>query len=403
MFSSATLSDNNLSEVNKIILEIVTNFNNVGIKITDSMFNISENVALYMKALLNNSDNIQDIFNSVYWKTSDILSQIELSFRYIYNQNKNAIDEYYKKKYANFDFKKFLSSHRDIVNQADMSKHTSMKYLYDLFMNGTYVVDDFTSESNVQNLFSKVLADSSSDRNYECLIKLKKTLLEYRGFKEFEYIVKDFKELYSHKGEFKDLYPNKLKEIEKKESLIVALNKKINKKGLFKLNKKKLESTQNERNKVITELINDYNELDTLKIKDDIYNFVNEDTDLYNVLVFTSYNFEYFVHLLELDNEEMTIVNIDKHMLKLKKFIYDNYIDVLNNILISEDKSLEKIIVDMYKLNSIVLSEDDLALDQINKYLENVDKLLVYFDVYTVMLNLKDVDFLLKAPAIINK
>ncbi len=393
----------NLQEVNKIIFEIHDSFKNAGVVLTEKDFDISENVNLYMKTLLSNSDVIQDVFNNIFWKTSNLLGQIEINYRYLYNKYKSKIDDYYKQKYANFDYDKYLNSHRDLVTSNELAKHSSLKYIYDLFINGTYEVEDFVSESRVQNLFNKVLADSSSDRNYESLIKLKGSLMEYKTYLDFEYIIKDFKELYSHKEEYKDLFSNKIKEINKKESSIAGFNKKINKTGLFKLNKKKKEAAITERNKLIDELINDYKELDELRIKDCIYNYVTPETSLYNILVFTSYNLVYFVGLLEKTGEEINVDVVNKNMLNLQKYLYDYHKDIINNIYIEEDKQIDKIIVEMYKRNSIVLTEDDISIDNINKYLDSVNKLIVYFDVYTVMINLKDVDFILKVPNVLKK
>ena len=90
-------------------------------------------------------------------------------------------------------------------------------------------------------------------------------------------------------------------------------------------------------------------------------------------------------------------------MTKLQKYLYDYHKDIINNIYIEEDKQMDKIIVEMYKRNSIVLSEEDISADNISKYLDSVNKLIVYFDVYTVMLNLKDVDFILKVPNVLKK
>ena len=393
----------NLQDVNKIIMDINESFKTVGIVLTEKDFDISENVNLYMKSLLTNSENIQDVFNNIFWKTSNLLGQIEINYRYLYNKHKNKIDDYFKQKYANFDYTKYLNSHRDLVSSNELAKHSSLKYIYDLFINGVYEVEDFVSESRVQNLFNKVLADSSSDRNYECLIKLKNSLREYKGYLDYEYIINDFKELYSHQAEYKGLFDNKLKDIAKKESSVISFNKKINKKGLFKLNKKKLDIALNERNRLIDELINDYKELDELRIKDYILNHVTPETSLYNILVFTSYNLIYFVSLLERQGEEITVDNVNKQMLNLQKYLYDNYIDIINNIYINEDKQIDKIIVEMYKRNSIVLTEEDIAAESIGKYIESVDKLITYFDVYTVMINLKDVDFILKVPNVLKK
>lgn len=397
------LDNSDLKAVNDIINKIIDSFKNTGIILKDTDFNYSDNVNKYMKALLLNDKKIQDIFNEIYFETSDLLIQIELNFRYLYYKNKNKIDDYYKQKYSTFDFNKFISNHRQIINNNEKIKHGSVKYIYDKFMNKEYDPEDFISESRVQNLFSKILTDPANERNYENLIKLKNALYEYKGCIKYEYIINDFKELYTHKEEYKDLFQNKLKEISKKEKNIFSLNKKINKKGLFKLNKNKLAAVKSEKNKVILELSNDYKELDDLKIKHYIFNFTNEESDYYNALKFASYDFVYFVELLEKDNEELNIENIDKHLLNLNKYLYDNDISIINNVGILDEKDLPKIISEMFKLNSLILETDSLSSDVIDKEIEIVDKTLIYFDIYTLMINLADFDYLLKAPETLNK
>ena len=57
----------------------------------------------------------------------------------------------------------------------------------------------------------------------------------------------------------------------------------------------------------------------------------------------------------------------------------------------------------MYKLNSIVIVEDKLGLDQIDRVIESVDKLLIYYDIYALMINLKDFRYLIDAPEALRK
>ena len=393
----------NLNEVNQIVKLIIQSFQAAGVALTDADFNYSDSVNTYIKTLLTNESAVQDVFNELYFKTPDIIIQIELNFRYLLYKNKAKIDEFYKTKYAEFDFEGFLANHIKLVNSNETIKHQSVKYIYDLFMNKTLEVDEFISESKVQNLFSTIMADPGYERNYENLIKLKKSLVEYKGYLKFEFIVKDFRELYAHKEEYKGLFANKLKEISKKESNLFALNKKLNKTGFFKLNKVKRASVKVEKNKLVEELINDYKELDDLKIKETISTYIRDDTNYYNVLKFATYNFNYFIKLLISNNEELTMDNINSKLNELLHYLYDNEFDIINHISVVEEKDIAKIIVEMYKLNNINLTVDKLDIVQIDKTIEIVDKLLIYYDVYSLMINLKDIDFLLQVPVVLNK
>ena len=393
----------NLDEVNQIVKKIIESFKIAGIELTEKDFNYSDSVNIYIKTLLNSEAAVQDVFNELYFKTPDIILQIELNFRYLFYKNKSKIDDFYAKKYEEFNFDEFLANHIQQVNNVEQMKHQSVKYIYDLFMNKTLEVDEFIVESKVQNLLSSMLVDPAYDRNYENLVNLKKSLIEYKGYLKFEYIIKDFKELYSHKNEFKGLFENKLKEISKKEHNLFALNKKLNKKGFFMLNRAKRATVTVEKNKLVEELINDYNELDNLKIKETINLYIMDDTNYYSMLKFATYNFNYFIKLLTSNNDELTMSNINNIYLELSKYLYDNEFDIINHISILEDKEIDKIIVEMYKLNNINLTVDKLDITQIDKTIETVDKLLLYYDIFNLMINLKDIDFLLNVPIVLGK
>ena len=393
----------NLGEVNQIVKLIISSFKTAGVVLTEADFNYGTSVNTYIKTLLTNEAAVQDVFNELYFKTPDIIIQMELNFRYLYYKNKAKIDEFYNKKYAEFDFEAFLANHIKLVNNNDYIKHHNIKYIYDLFMNKTLEVDEFISESKIQNLFSSIITDPSYERNYENLLSLKKSLVEYRGYLKFEYIVKDFRELYLHKEEYKGLFASKLKEISKKENNLFAINKKLNKTGFFKLNKVKRATVKVEKNKLVEELINDYKELDDLKIKETISSYIRDDTNYYNVLKFATYNFNYFIKLLTSDNEELTMDNINSKLNELLHYLYDNEFDIINHISVVEEKDIAKIIVEMYKLNNINLTVEKLDIVQIDKTIEIVDKLLIYYDIYSLMINLKDISFLLEVPIVLNK
>ena len=268
-------TNNNLTEVNSILGEIVNTFKAAGINLTADDFTHTEAVNTYMQAFFSGGDSIQDVFNNIYWRNSDLIIQIELNIRYLYYKYENKLIEFFKAKYESFDFDKFITSHSA---SNEKIKHQSVKYIFDLFMDKTINVDDFIIESRIQDLIGSLLLDPSSNRNYDNLLKLKGSLFEYKGYLKYEYIFKNFKELYTHKEEFKDLFANKLKEISKKEKNLFAINKKINKKGFFKLNKVKLADAKTERTNVLNELINDYKELDDLKIKETVSKHVTNYT-----------------------------------------------------------------------------------------------------------------------------
>ena len=394
---------NNLKDENEIILEILGLFKECGVELTAKEFNYSDNVHTYFKALLSNDQNIQDIFNKLFWQSPDIMKQIELNIKSLYYKYESKIDNYYKEKYETFDFDTFILNHRNSVYANEVLKHKSVKYIFDLFITEKFDTDDFLVESRVQDLINSLLTDPSSEKNYDNLLKLKKSLLEFEEFNKFQYIIDDFKELFQKREEYKTVFSDKLKEISTKEKNLFKINKKIENKGLFKLNKNKIADQKLMRNSIIKELVTDYETLDELKIKDTISKYVTNETNYYDILKFTSYNFCYFIKLLEKQNEEINIENINDHMLKLNQYIYDNSMEIINNITINDEKNIPKIISDMYKLNSLNVEEEKVVPEQIRKTIDNVDKLLLYFDIYALSINLKEIKFLVTAPSMIKK
>ena len=403
LFYNLEHASNNLDEVNNSIRTIISNFRTAGISLTEEDFTFTKYVHEYIRSVLGNKENVQDVFNEIYWKDSDILKQFELNVRYLYYKNESKLDEYYKNKYSAFDFSTFIHEHKNKIMASEKIKHDSPKYNFDLFMNGDYDVNDYLNDNKKLELFQSIFVDVDNERNYENVIKLRKSLYEYKEYKRFEFIINDVKELYEHKLEYKDLLSNKLKDIAKKEKNIITINAKINKTGLFKPSDSKKISLDAEKGKLLTELISDYEEVDNLKIKDTISNYVTDETNYYDIFKLATYNFNYMTSLLKKDNPDITLDEIKEKIDELQKYIYDNYVDIIDNIRIIENKDIGKIICDKYKLNSIIVNEDNLSLDQIDAYIKSIDNAILYFDVKRLNLDLNGIKFILDSRELFKK
>ena len=140
-----------------------------------------------------------------------------------------------------------------------------------------------------------------------------------------------------------------------------------------------------------------------MKIKETIYNCVNDESTYFDLLKFATYNFTYIVNLVKKNNAEADLREIKDTMLELEKFIYDNYIDIINNITIKEDKEVDKVIFEKYKLNSINVNIEKLTEDQIDKYLLSIDKLILHYDIQNLGIDLSDIKFLLDTNETLKK
>lgn len=395
IFYDIEYSDGDLDYINKKLEKLFSNFKRYGVTISKEDFTISESVNKYICSFFDKGKNIQDVFNELYFKTPDIIKQIEINIKYIAYKNQKLIEKTLDTKYKNFDYHAVINEHRSIINTNERIKHNNIHYLFDLFHDEKYDVREFLSASRMEEL-NKILVDPDNERNYENLLKLLNTLHEYKEYQKYEFIAKDIKTLFEKKAEYKDLFSNKLKEISKKESTIISLNKKMNNPmfGFLKLSKEKMADTKLERNNIIAELIKDYEELDSLMIKDTIYKYVDNETSCFDMLKLASYNYDYFVDIVKRNNPDISVKEIDNKLLELQKFIYDNNPDILNNININDEKEMNKIICEKYKLNNIEISIEKLDLSEIDKLIEDVEKLIVKFDIDRVGIDLNDIKFL---------
>ncbi len=396
-------SSDGLASINTVILEILDSFKRVGINLTEKDFNHTESVNLYINTLLNAQSDIQRVFNEIYFKEPNIIKQITLNVWYLYYKNKSKIDAYYKAKYANFDFHNYIALYRGKVDDNENTKHVNKKYIYNLFINEELDIDEYIDDNKMDGLVNSLVLDTSNIKNYENLVNYRKSLIEYKGYSKYQFIISDFKELYSHKDEYKDLFNNKLKEITKEEKNLFSINKKINKKGLFKLNREKLANAKLEREKIISNLYNLYNELDELAIKEVIKNYFTTETNYYDVLKLTTYNFNYFISLLQKQEIEINIKAIDDNLLDLQKYIYDRSVDVIDNIVLQEEKDVLEMISQKYKLNGIIVDEEKISGDQIDRVIENINKLLVYYDIKDLNINLSDIKYVIDSTKELTK
>ena len=403
LFYNLEHSNNNLEDVNNTINKIISNFRDAGIGLSETDFSLNTYVNTYIRGILGNKDNIQDIFNDIYWKDSDILKQVELNVRYLYYKNESKLNDYYKTKYATFDFSKFIHEHKNRIMAEEQRKHDNQKYNFDLFYNKEVVLDDYMNKLKKEDLFNSIFTNLEDPRNYENVVKLRKSLYEYKEYKRFEYIINDFKALYEHKTEYKDLLSNKLKDIAKKEKTIQGLNKKINKTGFFRPSPNKIVALEAEKSKIIAELLLDYDDVDEMKIKDTIYNHVTEETTYFDIFKLTTYNFNYFVSLIRKENKDITPDEIKKSLDELQKYIYDNYVDIIDNIKITDNKDIEKIICDKYQLDGVTVNVENLTLDSIDSYIDSIDKAILYFDVDRLNIDLEAIKFLLDSDDIVKK
>lgn len=395
LYELSSFENNNLEKINGVILKILLAFKEVGIILTPKDFEYSEVVQKYMDTLINDYDNIEKVFDDIYWENSNIITQIELNIRYLYFKHKKEIDKYYESlKEEPLD--EYLTKYIELKTNQKLNEYQNRTYLFNNFINHTLMLTAY-SEKTIDGLLTDIILDREDEDNYLNLIKLSSSLSEYNEYLNFEYIIKDIKELFTKKEEYKGKYDLKLKDITKKEKELFSLNKQINKTGLFKPNLKKINELKLKRNTTITDILSLYIELDELTIQNDIYNNVTNETTYQDILKLTCFNTKYFIKLLKDQIDNLTIEDINQNITNLFEYAFGSEINIISNIAISEEKDIPKIIKDKYRLLNISINEENLNKDDIEKVQKNIEDLIIYYNIKKINLNIQDIDFIFKA------
>lgn len=398
LYELSSFENNNLEKINGVILKILLAFKEVGIILTPKDFEYSEVVQKYMDTLINDYDNIEKVFDDIYWENSNIITQIELNFRYLYFKHKKEIDKYYQS-LKEEPLEEYLTKYIELKINQKLSEYQNRTYLFNNFINHTLMLTDY-SEKTIDGLLTDIILDREDEDNYLNLTKLLSSLSEYNEYLNFEYIIKDIKELFTKKEEYKGKYDLKLKDIVKKEKELFSLNKQINKTGLFKPSLKKINELKLKRNTTITDILSLYIELDELTIQNDIFNNVTNETTYQDILKLTCFNTKYLIKLLKDQIDNLTIEDIDQNITNLFEYVFGSEINIISNIAISEEIDIPKIIKDKYRLLNISINEEDLNKDDIEKVTKNIKDLIIYYNIKKINLNIQDIDFIFKAEKI---
>lgn len=398
LYELSSFENNNLEKINGVILKILLAFKEVGIILTPKDFEYSEVVQKYMDTLINDYDNIEKVFDDIYWENSNIITQIELNFRYLYFKHKKEIDKYYQS-LKEEPLEEYLTKYIDLKINQKLSEYQNRTYLFNNFINHTLMLTDY-SEKTIDGLLTDIILDREDEDNYLNLTNLLSSLSEYNEYLNFEYIIKDIKELFTKKEEYKGKYDLKLKDVVKKEKELFSLNKQINKTGLFKPSLKKINELKLKRNTTITDILSLYIELDELTIQNDIFNNVTNETTYQDILKLTCFNTKYLIKLLKDQIDNLTIEDIDQNITNLFEYVFGSEINIISNIAISEEIDIPKIIKDKYRLLNISINEEDLNKDDIEKVTKNIKDLIIYYNIKKINLNIQDIDFIFKAEKI---
>ena len=113
-----------------------------------------------------------------------------------------------------------------------------------------------------------------------------------------------------------------------------------------------------------------YDELDKNYFLEKI-NSLNPNTTLYDLLYLASSNYNYLTSIIKKNNKD-----INEEISKLKSLVYYPYINIINNILINDEKDIALIIMDRYNLFGLDITKEELSEENLGALIDSVEIVL---------------------------
>lgn len=405
---------NNLEEINSVILSAILKFKEVGIILKEDDFVYSKYVKEYISLFLEgiarkklDLSAIQERFETIYWKSSDIITHIELNFRYLYLKNKRKIDKYYadKEKYIISSMKTriIFNRYNKLLKDKDNIISNDSYLIIHKFLDGKLGPLEYTKKSMNDNyskymseIFLESILDSPKQDDLDLnLIKLKNAVYEYGQILKYKYVIDDIKNRYEENKEnaktLKSEEQKILKDIAKDEKKVITITKKTEKTRFSKSNDEALYVKQNN---IIKELKDKYKEYDKIRINNIILDNITEASTIEDVFKLAS---SFYRELFGKTKEvfpEMSEEDLDKTVQELKNFVSWPYNILTNNSNIYEEKNLLYVIKDRYSLMNINLTEEMLEPENLETLIDDLSKFEEYYYIRKNNINIeKIIDF----------
>ena len=365
--------ESDLEVTNNLLLKVITIFNKVGIKLTSNDFNYTKYVNNYMKEFFNNINNLDSIelkktFDEIYWKCPDLIIELELNIRYLYLKNKDKFSKYVNSLNKEM-LSKFKRREESLIDDYSYlrSKLTSLEFndknnLIYKFVNNELKLDDY--DDNKIEIILNNLFTIRNDDYIDIVIKLLNSLKEYKDYLKYEEIIIRFRELYKSEIE-KNFLSTRFKKISKLESKLFKLNKKeINSNKKTKVSKYELDITN-----IIKEIRDIYLEIDQNMYKEVIKNNIKDNSTVFKAYLLT---LQYYSFLKEFFND-------DSKINEFSYFVLNPNNNIINNLTMLEEREIDTIIVDNYKLFNVNISKEALSKDNLDSLINDLEKIIINY------------------------
>ncbi len=197
-----------LEKVNKDIIKVLTIFSTVGVTLTEEDFNYSYYSDKYMRKILLQSTSEEELkkhFEEIYWKCPNIITHITLNLKYLYYKNKKKFDLYYENKVKELEDRNIIEAYKELYIEREQKVKNDAYLLQGSFLEGKLNIGDYTLDK-INKAYKSVIDYFPTEKVNSDILKLYHSLIEYKNYLEFNYIINDIKELYKERDKYKNIY-----------------------------------------------------------------------------------------------------------------------------------------------------------------------------------------------------
>ena len=221
-------------------------------------------------------------------------------------------------------------------------------------------------------------------------MKFYNNIYEFKNYLRFKFIFDDIKKHYLERDKYKKIYEDTLKQIQTEEKKLEKFND--NKPKKFFLFKKKDEDANIQYAELIKNIQNLYKELDKAKIYNKIYTCIDDTSTIYDVFKFADSFKSYVRDISIIYLPTITPEEIDELIKDFDDFVKSTNIQIINNILIQEEKDISLIIKDRYSLLKFNIAKDDVQEDNIDNLYQTLSKLKLDINIEKANMNINQIE-----------
>ena len=374
----------NFDSIDNLINEFIDKFALAGINLESKDFKYNYYVYKYMDVFLNvragkkTKDDLDATFEEIYWVNPDIISHIEINFRKLIKKNMRKFDSYitkirkeYSKEHDISSYSKCIEELKSAYLEKEKLSEEDISDIVEKAINKDFDISQYLESSKFRkSAYSSFISEDvdindKDNMNIICglLNKLSFNLDEYEGYLSILPIIESFKKDYEDIKDKKNNNSLELKNIQisiKKEELSL---KKIN----FLISRgNKDKNLKMESINITKKLIDLYRKYDDEFFKSRVLSVLNPNMTVSDVLeLFLS--FDYFK---KLTIQKVYEINDYNEVIKQSN-IYDEFAKNPTNLIVKglpvfEHNNIPRIIANKYKLNNLLINEDDISPDNLS-------------------------------------